>query len=149
MTPFGQGRPFLALTGGGDFSHDDGWCNAPPFSLFGCAEKRKRAVHGPKEKSRWGENLPVRANFAQMRGSSQTVPGNLLVSIRLRLTAYRPLALCRSSKYHRGCFAGLTQGPLRRFPRFAHTLSHAGGSRGLPGAVSGRLCGLPDSQWLR
>ena len=22
----------------------------PPFSLFGCAEKRKRAVHGPKEK---------------------------------------------------------------------------------------------------
>ena len=29
----------------------------PPFSLFGCAEKRKRAVHGPKEKRRWGENL--------------------------------------------------------------------------------------------
>ena len=47
----------LALTGGEGFSHDDGWAMHPPFSLFGCAEKRKRAVHGPKEKSRWGENL--------------------------------------------------------------------------------------------
>ena len=111
----------------------------PPFSLFGCAEKRKRAVHGPKEKSRWGENLPVRANFAQMRGSSQTVPGNLPVSIRLRLTAYRPLALCRSCDCQRGCFAGLTQGPSRRFPRFAHTLSRAGGSRVYPGQ-SAVLC---------
>ena len=44
----------LALAGGEDFSHDDGWAMHPPFSLFGCAEKRKRAVHGPKEKSRWG-----------------------------------------------------------------------------------------------
>ena len=25
----------------------------PPFSLFGCAKKRKRAVHGPKEKKRF------------------------------------------------------------------------------------------------
>ncbi len=49
MTPFGQGRPFLALTGGGDFSHDDGWCNAPPFSLFGCAEKRKPS-RGPSRR---------------------------------------------------------------------------------------------------
>ena len=99
----------------------------PPFSLFGCAEKRKRAVHGPKEKSRWGEKLPVRANFAQMRGSSQTVPGNLTVSIRLRLTTYHPLALCRSCDYLRGCFAGLTQGPLRRFPHFVHGWNHLGG----------------------
>ena len=33
----GESRPsggglFLALTGGEDFSHDDGWCNAPPMS---------------------------------------------------------------------------------------------------------------------
>ena len=47
----------LALAGGEDFSHDDGWAMHPPFSLFGCAEKRKRAVHGPKEKSRCGEDL--------------------------------------------------------------------------------------------
>ena len=148
--PFGRRGLVLALTGGVEFSHDDGWFIAPP--IFSFSERRKRE-NGPctvqKRKRRWGENLPVRANFAQMRGSSQTVPGNLAVSIRLRLTAYRPLALCRSSKYHRGCFASLTQGPLRRFPRFAHTLSRAGRSRGLPGAVSGRLCGLPDSQWLR
>ena len=62
-----------------------------------------------------------------MRGSPQTVPENLAVSIRLRLTAYRPLALCRSCACQRGCFAGLTQGLLRRFPRFTHTLSRAGG----------------------
>ena len=30
--PFGQGWFFLALTGGGDFSHDDGWFIAPPMS---------------------------------------------------------------------------------------------------------------------
>ena len=29
----------------------------PPFSLFGCAKKRKRAVHGPKEKNRLPQEL--------------------------------------------------------------------------------------------
>ena len=138
----------LALAGGEDFSHDDGWCNAPPIFSFRLRRKEKTGRARSKREKPLGRNLTARVKFAQMRGSSQTVPGNLPVSIRLRLTPYRPLALCRS-RYHRGCFASLTQGPLRRFPRFAHTLSHAGGSRGLPGAVSGRLCGLPDSQWLR
>ena len=32
---------FLALTGGEDFSHDDGWAMHPPFSLFLSAEKEK------------------------------------------------------------------------------------------------------------
>ena len=30
----------LALTGGEDFSHDDGWCNAPPI-LFSLSCQRK------------------------------------------------------------------------------------------------------------
>ncbi|WP_040655163.1 hypothetical protein [Oscillibacter sp. 1-3] len=38
---FGRGRFFLALTGGVDFSHDDGWAMHPPFSLFLRAEKEK------------------------------------------------------------------------------------------------------------
>nr|WP_326127337.1 hypothetical protein [uncultured Oscillibacter sp.] len=40
----------LALTGGAEFSHIDGWADAPPIFSFRRAEKRKRAVHGPKEK---------------------------------------------------------------------------------------------------
>ena len=31
----------------------DGWCNAPPIFSFSCQKKkRKRAVHGPKEKKK-------------------------------------------------------------------------------------------------
>lgn len=90
-----------ALAGGGDFSHDDGRARS----------KREKPL---------GRNLTAGVKFAQMRGSSQTVPGNLPVFCRLRLTPYRPLALCRSCDCQRGCFAGLTQGPLRRFPHFAH-----------------------------
>ena len=92
----------------------------PHFLFFWAQKKRKRAVHGPKEKKTLGRNLTARVKFAQMRGSSQTVPGNLPVFCRLRLTPYRPLALCRSCDCQRGCFAGLTLGPLRRFPLFAH-----------------------------
>ena len=73
-----------------------------------------------------------------MRGSSQTVPGNLAVSIRLRLTAFRPLALCRSCDCHRGCFAGLTQGPSRRFPRFAPGWAFAGWDAVLPAELWGQ-----------
>ena len=32
----------------------DGWCNAPPIFSFSCQKKkRKRAVHGPKEKKKY------------------------------------------------------------------------------------------------
>ena len=45
----------LALAGGGDFSHEDGWSFAPPIFSFSCQKKkRKRAVHGPKEKKKYG-----------------------------------------------------------------------------------------------
>ena len=95
-------------------------------------------MHGPKEKKTLGRNLTARVKFAQMRGSSQTVPGNLAVSIRLRLTAFRPLALCRSCDCHRGCLAGLTQGPSRRFPRFAHGWAFAGWDAVLPAELWGQ-----------
>jgi hypothetical protein len=36
-----DGGLVLALTGGGDFSHEDGWSFAPPFSLFLPEEKEK------------------------------------------------------------------------------------------------------------
>ena len=101
----------LALAGGEDFSHDDGWCNAPPIFSFRLRRKEKTGRARSKREKPLGRNLTARVKFAQMRGPSQTVPGNLAVSIRLRLTAFRPLALCRSCDCHRGCFAGLTQGP--------------------------------------
>ena len=50
-----KGEFFLALAGGGGFSHEDGWCFAPPIFSFSCQKKkRKRAVHGPKEKKKYG-----------------------------------------------------------------------------------------------
>ena len=42
----------------------------PPFSLFGCAKKRKRAVHGPKEKNRLRLNIrgiPIRGRAGSHR----------------------------------------------------------------------------------
>ena len=51
----------------------------PPFSLFGCAEKRKRAVHGPKEKSRWWQTGPE-VQFANVRGLSPPGQGRDLVA---------------------------------------------------------------------
>ena len=40
---------------GGEISHEDGWCFAPPiFSFSRQKKKRKRAVHGPKEKKKYG-----------------------------------------------------------------------------------------------
>ena len=42
--PSGGGWFFLALTGGVDFSHDDGWFIAPP--IFSFSERRKRE-NGP------------------------------------------------------------------------------------------------------
>ncbi len=69
-----SGRGLLhALTGGGDFSHVDGWADAPPIFSFRLAEKRKRAVHGPKEK---------RAPFWSSRkcqGSVDGLGGDLLL----------------------------------------------------------------------
>ena len=129
----------------------------PPFSLFGCAEKRKRAVHGPKEKKTWGENLPMLANFAQSTGAGlNRCQCELPVFCRLRLTPFRPEPLCRSCNCPRGCFASLTQGPQRLFPRFAPSWYRAGvlsgpfsassGTFGRPHAGPGALAGtLPHS----
>jgi hypothetical protein len=48
-----NGGLLLALAGGGDYSHEDGWSFAPPIFSFSCQKKkRKRAVHGPKEKKK-------------------------------------------------------------------------------------------------
>ncbi len=118
----------LALAGGEDFSHDDGWCNAPPIFSFRLRRKEKTGRARSKREKPLGRNLTARVKFAQMRGPSQTVPGNLPVSIRLRLTPFRPEPLCRSCNCPRGCFASLTQGPQRLFPRFAHGPPRSGGS---------------------
>ena len=113
--------------------------SAPHFLFSPLVEKKE---NGPctvqKKKETPGRNLTARVKFAQMRGPSQTVPGNLAVSIRLRLTAFRPLALCRSCDCHRGCFAGLTQGLSRRFPHFAPGWVFAGWDAVLPAGLWGQ-----------
>ena len=86
----------------------------PPFLFsLSCERKEKRAVHGPKRKENAGARICPVGKFRPKKygGCSQTVPGNLPVFCRLRLTAYREGALCRRSEYQRGCFAALTQGP--------------------------------------
>ncbi len=48
-----KGRFVPALTGRGDFSYPGSWSIAPPiFSFYSQYKKRKRAVHGPKEKNK-------------------------------------------------------------------------------------------------
>ena len=101
----------------------------PHFLFFSPEKKRKRAVHGPKEKKTWGENLPMRANFAQSTGAGlNRCQCELPVFCRLRLTPFRPEPLCRSCNCPRGCFVSLTQSPQRLFPRFAHGPPRSGGS---------------------
>ncbi len=83
-----------------------------PHFLFSVAPKRE---NGPctvqKRKGAGGENLPIRANFAQGTGAGlNRCPGELPAFCRVRLTAYRPLALRRICWYHRGCFGASTHG---------------------------------------
>ena len=92
----------LALTGGGEFSHGDGWAMHPPGSRFGCAEKRKGAG---VEFDRKGQIRP--STGAGLNRCFRELP----VFCRLRLTPYRPEPLRRSRDCLRGCFASLTQGP--------------------------------------
>ena len=48
------GGIILALAGGAKLATSGGWCNAPPIFSFSCQKKkRKRAVHGPKEKKKY------------------------------------------------------------------------------------------------
>ena len=48
-----MGEVFARPCGRGDFSHEDGWCIAPPrFLFFFQKKKRKRAVLGPKEEKK-------------------------------------------------------------------------------------------------
>ncbi len=44
-----KGGPVLALTGGGDFSHEDGWSFAPPILSFA---KRENAPCTVEERKR-------------------------------------------------------------------------------------------------
>ncbi len=121
----------LALTGGEDFSHDDGWCNVPPIFFFLRLWRKKKTgrARSKRKKRRWGENLPMRANFAQSTGAGlNRCQCELPALYRLRLTPFRPEPLCRSCNCPRGCFASLTQGPQRLFPRFAHGPPRSGGS---------------------
>ena len=53
---------------GGGNSHADGWADAPPI-FFSVLPKRKRAVHGPKEKNAFGSNF-ARACKVAVRGSA-------------------------------------------------------------------------------
>ena len=89
--------------------------------------------------------MTARVKFAQVTGVGlNRCRCELPVFCRLRLTAYLAGALCRSSKYPRGCFASLTQGPQRLFPRFAPTLSRSGKKARLP-AVGRQSCpNVPD-----
>ena len=65
---FLRGRGLLlALTGGGGFQPFGGWSNAPPiFSFYSRNKKRKRAVHGPKEKNK-GTRLRGRGGESGIR----------------------------------------------------------------------------------
>jgi len=97
---FPPGRGFVvALTGGVDFSHDDGWAMHPPFSLFLRAEKEKTGrARSKREKDAGGENLPMRANFAQSTGAGlNQCPSELPVFCRLRPTS------CLAGTLRRSC----------------------------------------------
>ena len=59
----------LALTGGQISAIRMAGQIAPPIFFSPLAEKRKRAVHGPKEKRRWGTNLTARVKLCpKVRG---------------------------------------------------------------------------------
>ena len=128
---------------------------APPVFSFRLRRKEKTGRARSKREKPLGRNLTARVKFAQSTGAGlNQCQCELPVFCRLRLTAYRPLALCRSSKYHRGCFAGLTQGPQRLFPRFAHGRSRLGGilllfPRKAPACAQAQEEGVDGGEFLR
>ena len=86
---------------------------APPISLFSVLpEKRETGRARSKEKRERRREFDRRGQISpKYGGCSQTVPGNLAVSIQVRLTPFRPEPLRRICGFLRGCFASLTQGP--------------------------------------
>ena len=63
----------VSPSGGGfeGFSHEAGWCNAPPiFSFYSRNKKRKRAVHGPKEKNKGMRFTGARLGLGNKTGMS-------------------------------------------------------------------------------
>ncbi len=63
--PWREGRIFPVPARGVVNSHDDGWFIAPPIFSFSCQKKkRKRAVHGPKEKKKY---VPARGRKTEAR----------------------------------------------------------------------------------
>ena len=62
-----QSGDLFSPFGRGGMDTSDGWCNAPPIFSFSCQKKkRKRAVHGPKEKKKYAP--------CGGRGDAQGVP---------------------------------------------------------------------------
>ena len=119
------------LAAGGDrISYDDSLALHPPFSLFGCAEKRKRAVHGPKEKRRWGENLT----------GGQVSPCARVVPARFGCGLESP---CRRAPH---------PGPCRSLDPRVETADEAVGwlTDGLPSAFrASALAGRLGGDWFR
>jgi hypothetical protein len=114
--------------------------SAPHFLFSPLVEKKE---NGPctvqKKKETPGRNLTARVKFAQDTGAGlNRCQCELPAFYRLRLTEFRPLALCRSCDCHRGCFAGLTQGLSRRFPHFAPGWVFAGWDAVLPAELWGQ-----------
>ena len=85
----------------------------PPFSLFGCAEKRKRAVHGPKEKRRFGGTWPPAKVHPCTGALPARCPGNWGV---FGLPSRRSL-VPRGETADRGCWEVNARSPLL-IPRF-------------------------------
>mgnify|MGYP007016217321 CR=1 FL=1 len=125
---------FLRLTPRGEYGSRCGLGKCTPhFFFLRLWRKKKRAVHGPKKKETPGTNLTAGVKLCQKYGGcSQTVPGNLEASIRVRLNPFLDGALCRSWDCLRGCFASLTQGPKPRFPRSAPGWFRSGRFQRLP-----------------
>ena len=99
----------------------------PPFSLFGCAEKRKRAVHGPKEKRRWGENLAAGQVSPMYGGCSRPVRAETWQPLPARVGPPSRRSLDpREETSDRGCWVVDGRPPLR-FPRFRAGLEAWGG----------------------
>ena len=86
----------------GGLAASDGWCNAPPIFSFSAAQKkRKRAVHGPKEKKmRGAARLGQRTGRISARGRESTGGGRL----RKGLSSWPRLRAAAAETYLRFAF---------------------------------------------
>ena len=86
----------------GGLAASDGWCNAPPIFSFSAAQKkRKRAVHGPKEKKMRGTaRLGQRTGRISARGRESTGGGRL----RKGLSSWPRLRAAAAETYLRFAF---------------------------------------------